>query len=171
VARRPDLVECWVFRVPAPDARPQYLLIRRAADRIFAGLWQCVTGGIEPAERVPAAALREVEEETGLGRGAIEGFYDLDQTYEFYDEGGDAVVTAVAFAVRVRPDAEPRLSTEHDAYRWATRDEALALAVWPAYAESIERIERRLLDPATARWFELAPDGSRIARRPARPAR
>ncbi len=171
MARRPDLVECWVFRVPAPGAPAEFLLIRRAPDRIFAGLWQCVTGGIEPGERVPLAALREVEEETGLGREALEGFYDLDQTYEFYDEGTDAVVTAVAFAVRVRPDAEPRLSTEHDACRWATRDEALALAVWPAYAESVERIERRLLDPATARWFELTPDGARVARRPERPTR
>jgi 8-oxo-dGTP pyrophosphatase MutT (NUDIX family) len=168
VARRPDLIECWVFRVPAPDAAPEFLLIRRAADRIFAGLWQCVTGGLEPGERVPAAALREVEEETGLKRPALEGFYDLDQTYEFYDEGTDAVVTAVAFAVRVRPDAEPQLSTEHDAYRWATRAEALRLAVWPAYAESIDRIERRLLDPATAPWFELTLEGERIARRPKR---
>lgn len=171
MARRPDLVECWVFRVPAPDASPEFLLIRRAADRIFAGLWQCVTGGLEPGERVPAAALREVEEETGLGPAVIEGFYDLDQTYEFYDEGTDAVVTAVAFAVRVQPDAKPHLSPEHDAYRWANRHEALALAVWPAYAESIERIERRLLDPAAAHWFELTLDGVRLARRPARPTR
>lgn len=168
MALRPDLVECWVFRVRDPDARPEFLLIRRAADRIFAGLWQCVTGGLEPGERVPAAALREVEEETGLGRDALLGFYDLDQTYEFYDEGSDAVVAAVAFAVRIRPDVEPHLSPEHDAYRWADPEEALRLAIWPAYAESIERIERRLLDPATARWFELTLDGRRIARRPRR---
>ena len=79
---RPDLVECWVFRVVPPsgpsDVRPdaerlEVLLIRRAPHRIFPGLWQCVTGGVEPGERVPAAALREVEEETGLGRGRHRG--------------------------------------------------------------------------------------------------
>src|SRR3989304_4134929 len=49
---RPDLVECWVFRVPAPGAEPEFLLIRRAPGRIFTGLWQCVTGGLHDGERV-----------------------------------------------------------------------------------------------------------------------
>jgi len=164
MAFRPDLIECWLFRVPAPAARPEYLLIRRAPDRIFAGLWQCVTGGLDPGERVVATVLREVREETGLAGDAIEAFYDLDQSYQFYDEGPDALVTAAAFAMRIRPDAEPTLSHEHDAMRWAARDEALGLAIWPAYAGSIERIEARLLDPALARWFELTKDGRRIAR-------
>jgi hypothetical protein len=48
--------------------------------------------------------------------------------------------------------------------RWVARDEALALAIWPAYAESMARIEARLLDPDSARWFALAPDGRRLAR-------
>ena len=70
---RPDLVECWVFRV-SPSAGVEILLIRRATHRIFPGLWQCVTGGIEPGERVPEAALREVREETGLAGADIEAF-------------------------------------------------------------------------------------------------
>ncbi len=164
MAQRPDLIECWLFRVPSPVAPPEYLLIRRAPGRIFAGLWQCVTGGLDPDERVTDTALREVREETGLAGDDIEAFYDLDQSYQFYDEGPDALVTAAAFAMRIRPGAEPRLSHEHDAARWAAREEALTLAIWPAYAESMERIERRLLDPAQARWFELSPRGRRLAR-------
>jgi 8-oxo-dGTP pyrophosphatase MutT (NUDIX family) len=172
---RPDLVECWVYRVAAPaspdDMRPaaerlEILLIRRAPHRIFPGLWQCVTGGIEAGERVPAAAMREVAEETGLGPDEIEAWFDLDQVAPFYDEGADAVVVSAIFAARVRPDAEPRPSWEHDGLRWVPATEAPRLAIWPSYAESIRRVREQLLDPELARWFLLGEDGSRVARRP-----
>jgi 8-oxo-dGTP pyrophosphatase MutT (NUDIX family) len=172
---RPDLVECWVFRVVPPatpaDARTdaerlEILLIRRAPHRIFPGLWQCVTGGVEPGERIPAAAMREVEEETSLGRAEIEGFYDLDQVAPFYDEGADSVVVSAIFAARARPDAAPRASWEHDALRWVPAAEAPSLAIWPSYAESIRRVRDVLLDPALAPWFALDADGNRTARRP-----
>jgi 8-oxo-dGTP pyrophosphatase MutT (NUDIX family) len=172
---RPDLVECWVFRVTPPsgpsDAGPdaerlEILLIRRAPDRIFPGLWQGVTGGVEPGERVPAAALREVDEETGLGAADLEAFYDLDQAVPFYDEGSDAVVVSALFAVRVRPDAVPRVSHEHDGMRWVSAAEAPSLAIWPSYAESVRRVRDLLLDPDLARWFLLDADGRRVARRP-----
>lgn len=160
---RPDVVECWIFRLRS-DGRPEILLIRRAAGRIFAGLWQCVTGRLEPDEHAPLAALREVAEETGFASDAIEAVYDLDQTVAFYDEDVDALVTSVLFAVRVRAGAEPALSHEHDAARWADPDDALRLAVWPSYRESIERIRSRLLDPELASWFELGADGRRLRR-------
>jgi 8-oxo-dGTP diphosphatase len=172
---RPDLVECWVFRVVAAtgpaDARSdaerlEILLIRRAADRIFPGLWQCVTGGIEPGERAPLAAVREVEEETGLGPAQIETYYDLDQVAPFYDEGTDAVVISAIFAARARPDAVPRTSREHDGLRWVSAAEASALTVWPSYADSIRRVRDVLLDPERARWFRLDAAGRRLARRP-----
>jgi 8-oxo-dGTP pyrophosphatase MutT (NUDIX family) len=159
---RPDIVECWIFRVR--DARPEVLLIRRSAGRIFPGLWQCVTGRLEAGENIPLAALREVEEETGFGPDDVEAFFDLDQVSGFYAQEPDALATSVIFAVRVAPDAEPRLSSEHDAHRWAEPAEALRLAVWPAYDESIRRITNHLLDPELAPWFELSRDGRRIRR-------
>jgi 8-oxo-dGTP pyrophosphatase MutT (NUDIX family) len=179
---RPDLVECWVFRVePAgPDAassagpdntnartdRLEVLLLRRGPHRIFPGLWQCVTGGVEPGERVPAAAMREVEEETGLGPDDVEAWFDLDQVAPFYDEGADGVVVSAIFAARVRHGAQPRLSAEHDALRWVAAAEAPSLVVWPSYADSIRRVREQLLDPAVAGWFALDADGRRMARRP-----
>jgi 8-oxo-dGTP pyrophosphatase MutT (NUDIX family) len=172
---RPDLIECWVFRVTPPagpgdrrtDAeRLEILVIRRAAHRIFPGLWQCVTGGVEAGEAVPAAAMREVLEETGLGPAEIESFYDLDQVAPFYDEGADAVVVSAIFAARVRPEAEPRPSWEHDGLRWVPAAEAPRLAVWPSYGESVRRVREQLLDPALEPWFRLDERGRRIARRP-----
>jgi 8-oxo-dGTP pyrophosphatase MutT (NUDIX family) len=172
---RPDIVECWVFRVVPPTGprdprseadRLEILLIRRSATRIFPGLWQCVTGGIEPGERVPAAAIREVEEETGFGPGEVEAYYDLDQVAPFYDEGSDAVVVSAIFACRVRPDGVAHTSHEHDDVRWVAAADAPALAIWPSYVESIARIRDRLLDPTSARWFALDADGKRIARPP-----
>lgn len=161
---RPDLIECWVFREGPSGA--EILLIRRAPHRIFAGFWQCVTGGVEPGERVPEAALREVREETGFGPDDIEAFYDLDQATPFYDEGPDAVVTAAVFALRVRAGASARLSDEHDGLRWVPVAEVPSLIVWPSYTEAVRRIAEVLADPRREPWFRLDADGRRIARRP-----
>jgi 8-oxo-dGTP pyrophosphatase MutT (NUDIX family) len=160
---RPDIVECWIFRTTR-DGRPEVLLIRRSPGRIFPGLWQCVTGRLDAGERIPVAALREVEEETKLSPPAIEAFYDLDQVSSFYSEDADGIVTSMIFAVRVGPSSEPTLSEEHDAYRWEEPEEALRLAVWPSYDESIRRIRTHLLDPELAPWFEMSFDGRRLRR-------
>ena len=157
---RPDLVDDWIFRV-AP-AGLELLLMRRAAGRILPGLWQGVSGSLEAGERIAAGALRELGEETGFDEDDIEAFYDLDQVNQFHEPSVDAVVTSAVFAVRVRPDAEPVLSHEHDAHRWVTPAEALELIVWPAYRESIARVERDLLDPVREAWFRLRPDGRRM---------
>lgn len=156
---RPDIVATWVFRMTEGD--PEILLLRRASGRILAGLWQCVTGSVEADERVAAGALREVREETGLGPGDIEAFYDLDMVNLFHEPSVDGVYSEAVFAVRVRAGAIPTLSAEHDALRWVRPGEAGALTVWPAYRTAIERIETDLLDPGRAPWFELTLDGMR----------
>jgi 8-oxo-dGTP pyrophosphatase MutT (NUDIX family) len=121
---------------------------------------------VEPGERVPQAALREVAEETGFGSAEIEAFFDLDQAAPFYDEGTDAVVVSAIFAARVAEDAVARPSHEHDEMRWVPATEAPTLAIWPSYAESVRRVRELLTDPALARWFLLDADGMRLARRP-----
>ena len=162
---RPDLVDVWVFRVgSAAGGELEFLLMRRSAGRILAGLWQGVSGSLEADERIVAGGLRELREETGIDDEAIEAFYDLDQVNQFHEPSVDAIVTAAIFAVRVRPDVEPVLSHEHDALRWVSPAGALELVVWPAYRESIARIERDLVDPNRARWFQLQLDGARVVR-------
>ncbi len=138
-------------------------MLRRAPGRILAGLWQCVSGSLEPGERVVAGALRELREETGFDGASIEALFDLDQVNQFHEPSVDAILVAAIFAVRVRPGSEPVISHEHDELRWVDPGAALDLAVWPAYRESIRRIQEDLLDPARAAWFRLDPDGRRPA--------
>ena len=180
---RPDLVDCWIFRFrrapsgggggPGAAAGPtagaasppkldlEILLMRRSPGRILPGLWQCVSGSLETGETVTDGALRELVEETGFGPEQIRGFYDLDQVNQFGFVTEIGFVTAAVFAVRLRPGVEPVLSHEHDAVRWVSPEEALELAVWPAYRESIRRIVENLIDPERSIWFELTLAGDR----------
>ena len=159
---RPDLVDCWIFRVDG--ARIEILLLRRAPGRILAGLWQCVSGSLEAGERVTAGALRELTEETAIGPAEIEAFYDLDLVNQFHEPSYDAVLTAAVFAVRVWPGSDPTLSHEHDAARWLPTEAAHREVVWPGYRSAIERIRDDLSDPDRAAWFELTLEGDRVPR-------
>lgn len=164
---RPDLVDCWIYRVTLTARgveNPEVLLIRRAPGRILSGLWQCVSGSLEPGERIALGALRELEEETGFGAADIQGFYDLDLVNQFHEPSADAILTAAVFAVRLRRDAEPRLSNEHDGSRWVPIEEAHAEVIWPGYRTAVERIRDDLAEPERAAWFELTLDGARAAR-------
>ena len=130
-------------------------MLRRSPGRILPRLWQGVSGGIEPGETVAAAALREVAEETGIRRPAIEAFYSLDHAVTFYWEPLDRAMTSVYFAMRVAPGTEPVLSHEHDQYRWLAIEEAIERSVWPAYREGITRVRDCLLDPRREPWFVI----------------
>ncbi len=161
---RPDLIDCWMFRTPLTARGVQHLeilLVKRAPGRILPGLWQCVSGSLEPDERIAAGALRELAEETGFAGADIEAFYDLDLVNQFHEPSMDGIVTAAVFAVRLPSTAEPRLSDEHDDARWLAVDEAHDEVIWPGYRTAIERIRDDLADPERAAWFELTLDGDR----------
>ena len=154
MSARPDLVACWLYRV-AVEGRPEILLIRRAPDRMYPGLWQCVTGKLEAGERIVEGALREVTEETGLDRSDLEEVMDTDIVNWFHAGDLDALLCEAVFAARVRNDAAISLSTEHDDVRWVAPDAAKALVVWPAYVRAIDFIEWLLAHPAKAGAYHL----------------
>jgi 8-oxo-dGTP pyrophosphatase MutT (NUDIX family) len=163
---RPDLVACWLFRVVPDKTRlagvdratdtVEILLIRRAPDRIYPGLWQCVTGRLEPGERIAEGALREVREETGFGPAELEAFFDTDIVNSFHEAHVDAILVEAVFAAQVRPAAMARLSPEHDDLRWLTPDEARAMVVWAAYRRAIDQVEWLVAHPEMAIHYRLS---------------
>jgi 8-oxo-dGTP diphosphatase len=156
VSTRPDLVACWLFRLDE-GGRLEILLIHRAPDRMYPGLWQCVTGKLEPGERIVEAVLREVAEETGLHPPDVETFYETDLVNWFHEASLDALLCEAVFAARVRADAVVVLSHEHDDARWLPVGDAKALVTWPAYERAIDTVAWLLEHPLKAEVFRL-PD-------------
>ena len=110
----------------ASDGR--VLLLRRSPER--GGFWQPVTGRIEPGESPPAAAGRELFEETGFaGPGRALDYrhgFALSPDVNRVRPGALVVVEEVAFAALMDSAAEPRLSREHSAHAWLAPEEALS---------------------------------------------
>jgi len=156
---RPDLVACWLFRLDA-RGRPEILLIRRAVGRIYPGLWQCVTGRLEPDERILAGALREVLEETGLRGADLEAVFETDIVNWFHEETADVIWCEAVFAARVSLDATITLSDEHDDVRWVTLEAARELVIWPAYVRAIEMVAWLVEHPEKAETLRLLVDST-----------
>jgi dATP pyrophosphohydrolase len=115
-----------------------FLVLHRAPQ--FEAYWHLVAGGVEEGESARDAAARELREEVGLDAAAR--LRDLDRPFAYS-------LAAESQAVRARFDAsqtdvpvdvfvadverawEPALNEEHDAYRWCSREEAVALLYWP----------------------------------------
>jgi len=151
---RPDIAACWLYRIAAPGDL-EILLIRRSTAGTYPGLWQCVTGKIEPGEPILDAALREVAEEAGLSGEDLEAVLETDIVNTFHEVKLDALLVEAVFAARVRPGAVVRLSGEHDDARWLSPDAARELVVWPAYLRAIEFLEWLVAKPELESTFRL----------------
>lgn len=120
-----DIVDVYVFRRKRKDI--QFLVLRRRHDVVLGDTWQSVHGKIEPGERAVEAALREVEEHSGLVPIKL---YSADYINQFYDHASDTIVLAPSFAALVGASEQPRLSTEYSDYAWCDLEETVARFMW-----------------------------------------
>lgn len=108
------------YVVHQTDQGPRYLLIRRCG-KDLPRTWQMVTGGILENETAPEAALREIQEETGLTPQVL---YSADAVETFYMQSIDKITSGPVFVAFVN-EAKVQLSpSEHDAYEWLSYEEA-----------------------------------------------
>ena len=118
----------WIVR-PGTSG-PEVLLLERPGRR--GGGEHPVTGKADKHEKPLACAQREAFEETALSGELVA----LHLVHRYRAKKGD--FEEHAYLMKVPHRAEPTLSTEHVAYRWATADEALAVLHWKAHREALE---------------------------------
>ena len=103
-----------------------FLLLKRANNRIYPGIWQGVTGKIDNNELPFQTAIRELEEETKLSPKQL---WTIDKVNMFYDAKNNIMNLIPIFGVRVETK-NVVLSNEHVEYKWCNIDEAIKLLTW-----------------------------------------
>ena len=139
------VVDVYPYRAGA-DGRAEWLLLRRAAGRLYGGAWRMVGGKVEAGESAHAAARRELREETGQ---AARRLWTIPSVNVFYEWRHDRLTLAPAFAAELDPNAALRLDAEHDDARWLPADAAADRLAWPEQARLL-----RLADACLARGLD-----------------
>lgn len=135
------MVDVVVFR---PVARGWVVLaLERARDTRCPGSWEMVHGRVEPGETLPAAAKRELFEETGL---KAEKLISVTM-HQFYLVTQDRVALAAVFAAIVAPDAPVVLGPEHARHAWLTPSQARRRYAWPHEARVLDDARKLLAQP------------------------
>lgn len=149
-------VDVWPFRTR--DGAGEFLLLHRSG-RDGRPFWQGVSGWIEPDEVPHLAALRELREETGL---EAEALFTVDAVFDIYKWRRGAVEATIPFAAQVGDGAGPILSDEHDDWRWASLQQALALVPYDPQRRALRRIATDLLErPESAHLYRIETPAER----------
>jgi dihydroneopterin triphosphate diphosphatase len=160
-AHRVTGVDVWPYRLVEGSA--EFLLLHRSG-RDGAPFWQGVSGWIEAGEAPHLAARRELREETGLEATEL---YSVDAVFDLYAWRRGTVEAIVPFAALVASVGEPRLSEEHDEWRWESLAAALDLVPYEPQRAALERISADILDrPELAHLYRIGPpfEGSEKSR-------
>ncbi len=111
-----------------------YLVLRRYEAK--GGIWQPVTGNIDPDEDLETCARREVEEETGL-----KNLVSCREIRSFEFEKGGKTFRETVYAAEA-PAGDVALSGEHAAARWVSFEEARRLIHFESNRESLDAVRR-----------------------------
>jgi 8-oxo-dGTP pyrophosphatase MutT (NUDIX family) len=107
----------------------EYLVVHRSPEN--EAYWHLIAGGVEDGETFANAAVRELQEETGLT--AVVEPLGASFAYES--------VHVECFMVEAPEAWEPALDWEHDGYKWLPREEAADLLYWPEPADLLRSLQ------------------------------
>jgi 8-oxo-dGTP pyrophosphatase MutT (NUDIX family) len=117
--------------------------------------WDLPKGHVEKDESELAAAVRELEEETGITRFKLVDNFRREIEYFFRDKEGELVRKKVVFFLARVNSAKVKISHEHSGFEFLPFDAALKRVKYPTAREVLKAAEEFL-------------DSLPIASRPAR---
>jgi dATP pyrophosphohydrolase len=136
-----NLVEVHIFRKRKEGI--EFLLLKRAQNQIYPGIWQMVSGKIKADEKAYETAIREVKEETGLTPSKI---WVAPKVNSFYSDESDTICLVPVFAIQVDKKTEVKLSKEHTEFKWVKSKKAKIMLAWEGQRKALELIEEYFLN-------------------------
>lgn len=104
------------------------LILKRSENTRYANQWRMVGGKAKENEICFDAALRELQEETGLTPLL---FWSIPSVNQFYDYKNDIIHQIPAFGAELSSDASITLNHEHSEHKWISAEEIDDYIVWP----------------------------------------
>jgi len=117
----------------------KYLLIRHPG-----GHWDLPKGKLEPGETELQAALRELNEETGINQLKLDETFYEKVIYKYSDHRGGFIHKHVAFFLGSTEQKNVVLSHEHDAFAWLSFHEAISRVTFDSAQHLLARAHAHL---------------------------
>ena len=129
------LIDLYPYKII--NQEPRFLLFKRAQGHIYQGQWRMIGGKVEAGETYWQAALRELDEETGLSPSL---FWTMPSVNQFYEHKTDTILTIPAFAAEIRENEEIVLDSEHSKFDWFPVQKAVDVIIWPEQRRLLELV-------------------------------
>jgi NUDIX domain len=149
---RSDSIMLYVARLDDSGVSHEFLQLHQAGKT--PGEWQNVWGQIAAGEVAWHTALRSLMERTGL---APARFFRVDGSASFYTPANDTLWQCPRFFALVDRLTTPKLSAEHDQFRWIDRKYIETQFIWPNDRRALAEICAEILDDGPAAEFLEIP--------------
>ncbi|MEM2873952.1 MAG: NUDIX domain-containing protein [Candidatus Nanoarchaeia archaeon] len=144
---------CVVFR--EEKGKRFYLLLYKAASGQYKESWAFPKGLVEKSEEEKDAAIREVQEETGIKD--LEFFPGFrEKIHYIYRKEGELVSKDVIYLLARTSQAYVKVSSEHAGYEWLPYEDAIKRLTFKSDKDILEKAEaylKKIPDTELSKFF------------------